>query len=144
LAGQRWYSPHLRRWISRDPIGYKGDDNLYDYVGQRPLNFIDPTGEFSTAAYALRRVTHNSQQNFQTLSAPLENNSEFGPLFGLLDCSSDPKELQLCLRSCDAGVSAAQAYCVRLTEPRLRAGCFAAAAGGVAVCRGYCYFMYVD
>jgi RHS repeat-associated protein len=44
LAGQRWYSPHLRRWISRDPIGYRGDDNQYDYVDSNPLIFTDPTG----------------------------------------------------------------------------------------------------
>jgi RHS repeat-associated protein len=44
LAGQRWYSPHLRRWISRDPIGYEGDDNLYDYVGQSPTTKVDPDG----------------------------------------------------------------------------------------------------
>jgi RHS repeat-associated protein len=44
LAGARWYSPHLKRWISRDPINYEGGYNLYDYVGQNPIVFVDPTG----------------------------------------------------------------------------------------------------
>lgn len=44
LAGQRWYSPHLMRWLSRDPIGYEGGYNLYGYVDQNPVSKIDPDG----------------------------------------------------------------------------------------------------
>ncbi len=29
LCGQRWYSPALARWLSRDPAGYGGGENLY-------------------------------------------------------------------------------------------------------------------
>ena len=40
---------HLRtdlgRWMSRDPIGFEGDWNLYRYVGNRPGVFIDPLGK---------------------------------------------------------------------------------------------------
>lgn len=33
------------RFISKDPIGFKGGDmNLYGYVGNNPVNFIDPSG----------------------------------------------------------------------------------------------------
>ncbi len=32
LAGARWYSPNAFRWLSRDPIHYRGGDNLYSYV----------------------------------------------------------------------------------------------------------------
>jgi len=44
LCGQRWYSPVLGRWLSRDPIGFAGGVNLYEYVGGSPITAIDPDG----------------------------------------------------------------------------------------------------
>ena len=44
LAGQRWYSPVIMRWLSRDPIGYEGGDNLYEYVDSNPVRYVDPDG----------------------------------------------------------------------------------------------------
>jgi uncharacterized protein RhaS with RHS repeats len=32
------------RFITKDPIGFKGGVNLYSYVGQNPVNWIDPSG----------------------------------------------------------------------------------------------------
>ena len=41
----RCYSPTLQRFMSEDPIGFGGGQvNLYAYVGNNPLNLIDPTG----------------------------------------------------------------------------------------------------
>lgn len=41
----RYYSPKYQRFLSEDPIGYAaGDPNLYAYVGNGPLNFVDPLG----------------------------------------------------------------------------------------------------
>jgi RHS repeat-associated protein len=43
--GARWYDPEIGRWISKDPIGFNGgDNNLYGYVVNDPINFIDPSG----------------------------------------------------------------------------------------------------
>ena len=42
--GYRYYSPHLCRWISMDPIGEHGGINLYRFCGNDPVNFIDPLG----------------------------------------------------------------------------------------------------
>jgi RHS repeat-associated protein len=41
----RWYDASARRWISEDPIGFAGDpSNVYRYVGNSPLNYVDPSG----------------------------------------------------------------------------------------------------
>ncbi|MDR3150772.1 MAG: RHS repeat-associated core domain-containing protein [Candidatus Peribacteria bacterium] len=40
----RYYSPELGRFISRDPIGIADDVNLYVYVGNNPLKWVDPSG----------------------------------------------------------------------------------------------------
>ena len=44
LAPYREYSASLGRWTSRDPIGERGGINLYGYVGNEPVNLIDPMG----------------------------------------------------------------------------------------------------
>jgi len=40
----RYLHPTLGRWLTRDPIGYRGGLNLYAYVGNRPVNRRDPWG----------------------------------------------------------------------------------------------------
>lgn len=45
--GVRYYSPHLRRWISADPLSIVsdvGDLNPYSYVRGRPTVLVDPDG----------------------------------------------------------------------------------------------------
>jgi RHS repeat-associated protein len=41
----RYYDPMEGRFISKDPIGFKGGINLFSYVGQNPINRIDPSGK---------------------------------------------------------------------------------------------------
>ncbi len=84
----RYYHAQLGQFISRDPIGYEaGDVNLYRYVGNRPLDAIDPTGQQSIQAQtaflatkvgaaagahqkALQKVTTSAEHLKHALSNP--------------------------------------------------------------------------
>ncbi|MCW5869514.1 MAG: RHS repeat-associated core domain-containing protein [Candidatus Eremiobacteraeota bacterium] len=40
----RWYDPTLQRFISRDPIGLEGGNNLYRYAKNAPQDNVDSSG----------------------------------------------------------------------------------------------------
>jgi RHS repeat-associated protein len=43
--GYREYDPYTAKWTSKDPIDFSGGDtNLYGYVLNDPVNFVDPEG----------------------------------------------------------------------------------------------------
>lgn len=46
--GARVYDPSMGRWLTKDPIGFGGGDaNLYGYVANDPVNWVDPSGLIS-------------------------------------------------------------------------------------------------
>jgi RHS repeat-associated protein len=48
IHGARDYDPSIGRWTSKDPILFNGgQSNLYVYVGNDPVNRIDPVGLWS-------------------------------------------------------------------------------------------------
>ena len=44
MMGHRFYAPDLGRFLNRDPIGFAGGMNLFEYAGGRPTQAIDPRG----------------------------------------------------------------------------------------------------
>ncbi|CAB5501670.1 RHS repeat domain-containing protein [Bathymodiolus thermophilus thioautotrophic gill symbiont] len=49
--GARYLAPWLARWISPDSAGSVDGLNLYVYVGNNPLKYIDPTGHIFTISW---------------------------------------------------------------------------------------------
>jgi RHS repeat-associated protein len=46
--GYREHDSITGRWITKDPIDFSGgDSNLYGYVLNDPINFVDPSGEWA-------------------------------------------------------------------------------------------------
>ena len=43
----RWYDAKVGRFLSEDPIGFGGGVNQFRYVGNNPLNAVDPSGLYN-------------------------------------------------------------------------------------------------
>jgi hypothetical protein len=50
------YNPDLGTFNQRDPIGYKGGVDLYEYVGDNPVNRVDPKGLVSPPDNGVTRL----------------------------------------------------------------------------------------
>ena len=44
MMGHRFYAPDHGRFLNRDPIGFAGGLNLFEYAGSSPVQMVDPRG----------------------------------------------------------------------------------------------------
>jgi len=60
--GRRYYSPDMGRWITPDPLFLEGPEhlpkmageyNLYSYVQNNPISYIDQNGEFACGGFCI-------------------------------------------------------------------------------------------
>ena len=49
--GRRYYDPEVGKWTGPDPIWFEDATNLYAYVHNSPLNYMDPNGLFAASLY---------------------------------------------------------------------------------------------
>jgi RHS repeat-associated protein len=59
----RMYNPEIGRFLQPDPIGYADGMNMYAYVGNNPLNWIDPFG--------LEKVKTLTREEFEIAMEPM-------------------------------------------------------------------------
>ena len=58
--GYRYYEPNFQRWLNPDPLGETFDLNMYRFVYNAPLNWVDVYGLWPTGAMGSENVHGNS------------------------------------------------------------------------------------
>lgn len=76
----RYYDPKAGRFVTKDPIGFAGGDvNFYAYVGNNPLNLIDPFGLIGHEGFInlISKMANKSlEQTIKTLNKLIEKHEK--------------------------------------------------------------------
>ncbi len=80
--GARYLAPWLARWISPDSAEAIDGLNLYVYVGNNPLKYMDPTGHVKVYSvdmgfYSSRHLPHNEIDILSPIEGTYQNNNLF-------------------------------------------------------------------
>jgi insecticidal toxin complex protein TccC len=65
--GARYYAPWLQRWVSADPAGYGDGLNLYAFVGNNPVAYVDINGE--GRKYSMRDALNDQSAEWNAATA---------------------------------------------------------------------------
>jgi RHS repeat-associated protein len=72
----RPYAPEIGRWLTRDPLGETGGMNLYAFVGNNPVNWVDPWGLYRS--HWLLRALVPGQVAWDRAITAVENGDPLG------------------------------------------------------------------
>lgn len=77
--GSRYYVPWLGRWLSPDPAGFGDGLNLYQFVRDNPIGYVDDTGTTSRRIInsASRGSGTSASSSSSNLNAPSISGSQF-------------------------------------------------------------------
>ncbi len=68
--GYRFYNPSIERWMNRDPLGEDGGINLYGFVENDPVNWVDPWGLWKGFAPGRAGGKHHNRNKHQEGKCP--------------------------------------------------------------------------
>lgn len=69
----RYYSPALGRFTSKDPIGFNGGMNLYRYADNNPMRWVDPWGLLTSGQAFWHYLGHPQLDDYGNIAFPGEN-----------------------------------------------------------------------
>jgi RHS repeat-associated protein len=92
----RYYNPGMGRLLQVDPIGYANGTNLYTYVTNNPVKYVDPYGLIAAENECCKNSREQCQQDADgwlesCQSAALELYEEFQTMIDMMyeDCKTD-------------------------------------------------------
>ena len=74
----RYYNPRLMRFLNQDPIGFEGGMNWYAFVGNNPVERVDPNGLYFNGYSGMQEYI--SQPGFQFAIYKAEYERFYGPM----------------------------------------------------------------
>ncbi len=119
----RFYDPGLQRWLTPDPLGEAADSNLYRFVGNDPVNFVDDDGMQARPARQMEfefrppppRRWGSGQMPQEEIVRARDNLLSRG---GLANAQIGPTQLELPLRGAGAECSSGTIYSSAPPETR--------------------------